>query len=410
MSDADSSTDDQNRTTDRFDPPPDVNGSGGAEALAQPRAAETPTHLGLVKKSHKEVVKGTAELVKTIDSAMPQLASPKVREACSDVRLVSRFVEKCQGKDVDGAIIAAMQNNKEFCRAFSRIGSVVTEFSGVLHAIRTKGSSENLAETLHGLATDLRRERGLAGEAFRGVINDVTADDPDDDLRRSKALDVADREAVDLESRRVLDELRKVRDETIDVRDETIDARDRAEVADGHAQEAAGKIGIDSPGHYFHEYAREECAMADRLRLAAGVLLVLLTTGAAVLIFFFEQPTVADELVRLSVTIPIAVLAGYLVRESSRHRASGRWSAELAIKLHSLPAFLDGVGDGEKPEYRRAREARLRCDADSEHHRSRRDRAVRRPQRPARHVHRGPLSKARDALPGRNPAPEPPKE
>jgi len=106
------------------------------------------------------------------------------------------------------------------------------------------------------------------------------------------------------------------------------------------ARQATGDIGATSLGHEYHNYATREARTATVLRRWA----IAVTGVIAVLAFWFNarlsEATIAVELLRLSVAIPLAALAGYLARESSKHRREANWARERAIALHTMPAYV----------------------------------------------------------------------
>lgn len=126
----------------------------------------------------------------------------------------------------------------------------------------------------------------------------------------------------------------------------TIEARDAA-------QQAAGRTGDVALGAHFGQLASRETRTANVLRLCAiGILLALV---AAATIIISRNPSigsVSEEILRVSVSLPLAVLAAYLGRESSRHRSAADWARQLEVQLETLDAFIAPLAE-ERRQYLR---------------------------------------------------------
>ena len=101
-----------------------------------------------------------------------------------------------------------------------------------------------------------------------------------------------------------------------------------------------GRNAARSLGNEYDEHAKKEARTADVLRWwVAGLALVI--AGAALWFnYAVTEKTLLLELARLSVTIPLGLLALYLAKESARHREVARWSRELAIALHTVDSYI----------------------------------------------------------------------
>ncbi|WP_026423374.1 hypothetical protein [Actinokineospora inagensis] len=104
---------------------------------------------------------------------------------------------------------------------------------------------------------------------------------------------------------------------------------------------------------HFREHEEKETRLANRWRLAVVGLLVIITASAVTITLVFHTDLLTTDLVRLSATIPAAVLAGYVAKESARHRAAAKWSGELSIALRTLVPYTEPLGD-QGAELRRA--------------------------------------------------------
>jgi hypothetical protein len=131
-----------------------------------------------------------------------------------------------------------------------------------------------------------------------------------------------------LDARRLLRETRGVRDEALRVLDVT--------------RHAAGVASETVLGTHFSEYAASERGTANVLRFLCSLVLIALPILAGVLVFqSVGDLTAEEEITRLAVGLPLAALAAYFGRESSRHRQAARWAQELSIKLRTLDAFVE---------------------------------------------------------------------
>jgi hypothetical protein len=141
-------------------------------------------------------------------------------------------------------------------------------------------------------------------------------------------LNVLSRFEERFETRRLAEEVQDVHDEVVRVLSDT--------------QDAAGKAGSTSLGVHFGDYATKEKRTADLLRSAA-IALLLLITGIAATLLESEPKSLNDlgEAARLSLTVPLAVLAAYLGREASHHRATSRWARNLEVQLRSVNAYTE---------------------------------------------------------------------
>ena len=143
------------------------------------------------------------------------------------------------------------------------------------------------------------------------------------------ALRAIDRTIEQVAARQLVAEARGARDEVRRVLDDT--------------QRAAGKVGETVLAGHFADFARRERRAADLLRALCAGALIGITALAAVFLFggTGDDLTTSEELARLSVGLPIAALAAYLGRESTRHRATSRWAHALELQLRTLDAYCE---------------------------------------------------------------------
>ncbi|ONI84546.1 hypothetical protein ALI22I_28750 [Saccharothrix sp. ALI-22-I] len=269
----------------------------------------------------------------------------RVQLACGDVGLVAEFVYRCLRKtEVAEVVSAAVRKDKTYVEAFARIHSTIDDFGACMVAIdrvgspdeERSGSVDHLVDRLTGLASTLRQDLEKAVDTFVAVV-ERTAGDPGHAKARANALLVAKDASRQLKARKLFEQTERA-----------LVKRVRAD-----QRKAAGNAALKELGRYYADHGENETKRADLLRVVVAGLLVLIAGAGIVINLLGDAASVAAELLRLSVTIPIAVLAGYLARESSKHRLSAKWAHELAIEMRSLPDYADSLGDtGE--ELRRA--------------------------------------------------------
>lgn len=255
----------------------------------------------------------------------------RVRHACDVVTLVAKFVNRCfdEHSVVVEKIRDAVRGNGAYVDAFARIHDTVNKFSACLGALEKRKS---LATKLTELADEMCAGLGAAVEAFIAVVNERQASYAISQEERTKALNLASEVKDQIGARQV------IRD------DDRMQAEQQTRASNAVVKHLEG---------VYEQYAARENRTADGLRRWAIVMLVLIAGIAATVNFRAHDLTVGVELLRLSVTVPLAVLAGYLGRESSRHRRFARWADERSIHLQSFRVYADSLGE-QGNELRRA--------------------------------------------------------
>jgi hypothetical protein len=225
----------------------------------------------------------------------------RVRGACEDANLVAEFVAGYLVVEEENDFVGVELRHKDyFVEVFEVIHETVGKFDGCLSAIE-QGAPEHeqeLLDTLADLATTLRQWLGEAVDAFVAVIKDLTARGKVFPRDRAEALRLAGEIRGKLETRQLIHEASRALNETLRVRDEV--------------KVAAGTVGAGHAGAFYEEHANLEYRTANRLRAVVACLLTATTVGVLVFVSRLEPLTLGSELVRLSATIPIALLAGYL--------------------------------------------------------------------------------------------------
>ncbi|MEU4245878.1 hypothetical protein AB0F15_00535 [Amycolatopsis sp. NPDC026612] len=256
----------------------------------------------------------------------------RVQSACGDAKLVVEFVARYfHSAEVSAVMRTALRQDNDFVEAFEMIHGTVDEFGGCLAAIGQAGHETNLVETLEKLADDLRQWLEEAVSAFVAVVDSRAVGQQRLATDRSNALRVATDVRSELSARRFVHQAERALGETRRVRDQTM--------------ELAGEFSAGKSSLHYDSYARSEFKTANRLRSAVVALLLGTALAVVALNIWLEELSLGAELLRLSVTIPIAVLAGYLVRESSKHRATAIWARELAIAMHTITTYIQPLDE-----------------------------------------------------------------
>lgn len=151
----------------------------------------------------------------------------------------------------------------------------------------------------------------------------------------------------------------EVRKTALDIGEAVADGSDGydpvcAEKVEETPAEPRGMTGSAALGKFFSDHAALERNTADRLRMWVIILLALI--AALALWILFLSPLDSDALgrafARLSTTVPLAVLAGYLGRESSRHRTAADRSREIGANLTHLDDYVAELSEEQRRQYR----------------------------------------------------------
>lgn len=130
--------------------------------------------------------------------------------------------------------------------------------------------------------------------------------------------------------------------QTIDqLRADAETSRDEAALAATHAKEAAGESAAFGLATSYLEYAAEQRTAADVWRRVAACVLVSVAGLAAWVVGQFHEPSVGEVIQKLAVSLPLVALAGYAVRESTRHRETANWARAVAVQLQTISAYTE---------------------------------------------------------------------
>jgi len=131
------------------------------------------------------------------------------------------------------------------------------------------------------------------------------------------------------------------------------EVRDEVDSVVAHVKEAAGTVASTSLGDFFDSYASAQSRTANWLRFGVILLLVVVASIAGFVVFQDQGGGIwTEELARVAVTSPLILLAVYLSRESSRHRAAGDRARELEVRLKTVRAYTDELNDSDRTEIR----------------------------------------------------------
>jgi hypothetical protein len=281
-----------------------------------------------------EAARVVLHLGEQIEQELKDQRNRRIRTACSDVQLVVNFVYDFveDDKKVIPDIRTAALADESYVEAFEKIRMEADKFSGCLVVIGQIAPTDEpvekgMTDELVGLAHNLRQALDKAIDAFIAVVDKPASYDQNYPDARSNASLFAGGIRGELEGRRSRDEAQ---------RDVSRRARDLEENAAAE---------LERLGNYYENYADSETRTADWLRWAVAVLVAVIVAGAVWFYFRFGPPaSLSTELVRLSVTIPVAALAAYCAHESSKHRKSAKLARELAIAMHTLPSYTESLG------------------------------------------------------------------
>lgn len=118
-------------------------------------------------------------------------------------------------------------------------------------------------------------------------------------------------------------------------------ASSESEEADDPRSRVTNDGSIDLAGQLTRDIRTEErAAVVFRASSIIVLVLVALVAGRYLFAGTLDERLVGPELLRLSVTVPLGVLAGYLARASYQHRSMARQLSGLRLQLVTLETFV----------------------------------------------------------------------
>jgi hypothetical protein len=126
-------------------------------------------------------------------------------------------------------------------------------------------------------------------------------------------------------------------------------ARTRLQRTLSQAERALTPSGTAGMAQHFYWRAKNEERAANRLRLAVVGLLTLIAAGAAGVAFSFsKESSVATEVSKLAIAIPLLGLAYYLSKEASQHRGAAQRAREIEVRLRTVIPYTSELNDADK--------------------------------------------------------------
>lgn len=135
-----------------------------------------------------------------------------------------------------------------------------------------------------------------------------------------------------------------------DLRSSAENASEQVERVLEVSRQAAGQVADHTLSSHFKKIGDRERRSSTILRTTAVSCLL-----AAAMIGYFlskERTTTAMLAERLSVGIPLLLLAGYFAREAAHHRKVSRWAEEIEVKLLTLDAYIEPLDKTQQNELR----------------------------------------------------------
>jgi hypothetical protein len=226
-------------------------------------------------------------------------------------------------KAVPPAFFDVLVADSKITELARRVMTTADSCAGQLDAAARSGTVD--VEQLAAAGDKLRDAVEAFREAARIAISTAVVVDADGNLRRA-ALALTDTGASRINRRNI-------------------------ERMAGAAEVATGKAGAKGAFEYFEKVASSERWIAEILRGLAVVALLAISIAA------YNNPMSAADPVNTALThlpylLPAAVLAGYLVKESARHRAVARAATGLAVRLRTLDAYIERLDDENQEKVR----------------------------------------------------------
>jgi len=123
-----------------------------------------------------------------------------------------------------------------------------------------------------------------------------------------------------------------------------------AETTVAHIQESAGASGTLGLGQHFLLFAQREEKRAFNLR-ALGVALILASVMVSALVLLNhkgESVDIQETLTKVALAVPVLLLGSYFLRESGHPRRVAVSARELEVRLRSIRAYTDELGDEDR--------------------------------------------------------------
>ncbi|WP_328446084.1 hypothetical protein [Amycolatopsis sp. NBC_00438] len=116
------------------------------------------------------------------------------------------------------------------------------------------------------------------------------------------------------------------------------------------SRQAAGQVAENTLSTHFKTIADRERKSSTILRITAVA--CLLVAASAGYLLSKDKATTAMLTERLSVGIPLLLLAAYFAREAAHHRKVSRWAEEIEVKLLTMDAYIEPLDKSQRNELR----------------------------------------------------------
>lgn len=252
--------------------------------------------------------------------------SVELRNAKGLSRVMEGFFSKTKTESFP-QLVSVLEVRREYVHKIVVLKEVMTVFRRDFVAISRVGGGDSADGRLRASAADVLQQMKEVAKIYEKIV----ADDCEGNVWK-----------------RASDILREVDDGLAEY---DLVYAERAEEA---SVKPGGKTGSLALGEFFLSRAAAERTFANWLQAGAVFLLVLIAVLAAWILFLspLDSDTLGRAFARLSTTVPLAVLAGYLSRESSRHRNTADRSGELGAHLKHLDDYVVKLSEEEGRRYR----------------------------------------------------------
>lgn len=245
------------------------------------------------------------------------------------VRLIATwFLHACR---LTGSSLARMQQENEFTDGAAKSIALAEDIEYAVVAIAARPATTGMCG-LPSLVENLQEQYARARKACRKAAELQAGWDPE----IAAALnELADLNRADIGGLAVMagDELEQMVRETV---------RDEARVQVGNVvDEVTSGAAEGELSEHFVKRESDCRKTADNFLTAAVAVITALSATIILATAWLGELTPTSVLVKIAAGLPFAVLAGYLLRESARHREAARASAELAVRLRVVRAFAD---------------------------------------------------------------------
>jgi hypothetical protein len=113
------------------------------------------------------------------------------------------------------------------------------------------------------------------------------------------------------------------------------------------AQEAAGVVADIEIGTFFQRYAHQRRRSYQYWSFVIAFSLTATVAASFIVLTRQTGGTLADELSRWTLVIPLLAFTGYAARQASRNRSIAEWSEIAHLRARSIDAFVKRLPEAE---------------------------------------------------------------